>query len=510
MIATPKGKAVLYVRVSDARQVDNTSLASQEEICRRWCDAQGLRVERVFVERGESAKSTNRTEFQAMFRYLEGAPKGTISHLVVYKFDRFSRDSDDGAAYRMILRSLKIAMRSATETTDDSPAGRLMVSVLGATAQFDNETRAERALNGMKNSLERGRWQWPAPTGYLIGGKPGPSLVPDPERGPMIKRLFELVATGEHTKASALATVTALGLRSKKGAPLTKETIRKMLVNPVYAGEMLVKKWGRSVPGDFEPLISRELFDRVSVILAGRAPAHVAHKREREDFPLRGWLLCPKCGLPVTASLSTGKLGKKFGYYRCHRVKGHLNVRGTFVEDAFVALLFRLTPKPERMSLIQQVFRRSWKQRTQAALVDSADLRKELATQEARKSRILEQMADGHLAAGDFTALNKKTIATIVDLRERLSVSEANEVDVEAAIEYLTHLLWNTGIVWQTSHLHDKQSIQRRLFPDGLTYSKDGFGTPVTHSIYSLLGDDSVLEEGLVGREGLEPPTSCL
>ncbi len=113
-------KAILYVRVSHARQVENTSLAGQEDVCRRWCAANGLEVAKVFIERGESAKSTDRPEFQAMFRYLTTAAKDSISHLVVYKFDRFSRNTDDGAVYRLQLRRMGIALRSATEATDDT------------------------------------------------------------------------------------------------------------------------------------------------------------------------------------------------------------------------------------------------------------------------------------------------------------------------------------------------------------------------------------------------------
>jgi site-specific DNA recombinase len=314
-------KAIVYVRVSDSRQIENTSLDGQEKICREWCRTNGLEVSRVFIERGESAKSADRPEFQAMFRYLAAlAGRGSISHVVCYKFDRFSRNVEDGAVYRMELRKLGIALRSATEATDDSPAGKFLTTMLSAAGQFDNDTRAERTLTGMKNRLESGRWQWPAPTGYLSRSKSGPSLVIDTERGPLVARLFELVATGEHTKASALAAVTALGLRSRKGAALTQETIRKILINPLYAGEIFIKSWGKSVKGDYEPLVSRFVFDRVQSVLTERAPAQVPHVVEREDFPLRGLILCPDCLKPVTASLSTGKLGNKFGYYRCHRV----------------------------------------------------------------------------------------------------------------------------------------------------------------------------------------------
>ncbi len=90
-------KAIIYVRVSDSRQVENTSLDGQEKVCREWCRTNELEVSRVYVERGESAKSADRPEFQAMFRYLAQVAKGSTSHVVVYKFDRFSRNVKDGA-----------------------------------------------------------------------------------------------------------------------------------------------------------------------------------------------------------------------------------------------------------------------------------------------------------------------------------------------------------------------------------------------------------------------------
>ena len=177
------------------------------------------------------------------------------------------------------------------------------------------------------------------------------------------------------------------------------------------------------------------------------------HVRDRDDFPLRGWLLCPECGKPVTASISTGNLRNKYGFYRCHRAARHMNVRSQVVEDAFVDLLEHLTPKPERMELIERVFRDSWSARIQTAAVESTALRAQLAKAEARKRRVLEQMADGNLSPDDFATLNRSTVESIADLRQRLTLSESNVLDLDSAIEYLTHLLWNTSIVWQTSDL---------------------------------------------------------
>jgi hypothetical protein len=172
---------------------------------------------------------------------------------------------------------------------------------------------------------------------------------------------------------------------------------------------------------------------------------------------------------------------------------------------AFIELLERLTPKQEQMELIELVFRKAWVERAQTAVTDAVALRRELAKQQARKERVLGQMADGVLSAEDFTSLHKSTVKAVADLNERLAFAESDVLDLDSAIEYLTHLLWNTSLVWQTSDLQGKRRIQRRMFPEGLSYGETGFGTPVTHSIYTLLASDSMDEEVLVAPQGFSP-----
>ena len=86
-------------------------------------------------------------------------------------------------------------------------------------------------------------------------------------------------------------------------------------------------------------------------------------------------------------------------------------------------------------------------------------------------------MAEGLISAEDLRGVYEKTGLAIADLRVRLSASKSQVLDVDAAIEPLTHLLWNTSMVWQTSDLQGKQKIQRRVLPKGLRYAKTGFGT---------------------------------
>jgi DNA invertase Pin-like site-specific DNA recombinase len=59
-------KAVIYTRVSTEEQAKNLSLETQQRECRDYCERNGYTVDRVFEERGASAKTTVRPEFQAM------------------------------------------------------------------------------------------------------------------------------------------------------------------------------------------------------------------------------------------------------------------------------------------------------------------------------------------------------------------------------------------------------------------------------------------------------------
>ena len=103
-------RAVLYVRVSTADQVDNYSLETQEKECRRYCERQGLVVDRIFREEGESAKTVNRTQLQEMLRYLgSNAKKREITSVVVYRVDRLAREVGGHHTIKAALGTLQIS-----------------------------------------------------------------------------------------------------------------------------------------------------------------------------------------------------------------------------------------------------------------------------------------------------------------------------------------------------------------------------------------------------------------
>jgi site-specific DNA recombinase len=286
--------AVIYVRVSTKEQTENLSLPTQLRACEEYCRRQGYQILERFHEEGESAKTTDRSQLQALLKYCR-IHKSKVHFVVVYNLTRFAREKYDHFALRALLKSLGISLRSATEPIDDTSTGKLMEGVLAAFAQFDNDVRSDRTRAGMRAALELGRWTFPAPLGYLNAPKwSSASLVHDPERAPLVRRTFEDLATGQYTKQEVIARATAAGLRSRKALALSPQSFGQMMRNPIYVGKVESPDYGVSVQGDFEPLV-----DEATVLpRAGRsrrscrggwaAPAEPSRLPPARVRPLRG------------------------------------------------------------------------------------------------------------------------------------------------------------------------------------------------------------------------------
>jgi hypothetical protein len=244
-----------------------------------------------------------------------------------------------------------------------------MEGVLAAFAQFDNDVRSDRTRAGMRAALELGRWTFPAPLGYLNAprwSKTG--LIYDPERGPLVRRAFEELATGNYTKQEVIARATEAGLRSRKGLRLSPQSFGQMMRNPIYVGRVESADYGVSTPGDFEPLVDEATFYRAQAVLDGRIVVAGPRQRNHPDFPLRGFVRCDICGRPLTGSWSKGRNGH-YAYYHCQRQCRAVNVSKTELEGVFADELALLQPTAGYMRLVKDRILHVWeldgrKQRT--------------------------------------------------------------------------------------------------------------------------------------------------
>ncbi len=126
-------RAVIYCRVSTKDQVENLSLSSQKQRCEEYCQRHGWDVAACFIEKGESAKTTQRTELGKLRAYCK-ENKGRVDFVIVHSVSRFARKGYDRFSLKMELMRLGISLRSVTEPIDESPEGQFMEGVLAACA----------------------------------------------------------------------------------------------------------------------------------------------------------------------------------------------------------------------------------------------------------------------------------------------------------------------------------------------------------------------------------------
>src|SRR4051812_29086669 len=501
--------AVIYVRVSTKEQTENLSLATQLKACENYCERQGFQVLARFREEGESAKTADRTELQKLLQFCR-KNKGSVQFVVVFNLTRFARDKYDHFALRAHLKSLGISLRSATEPIDDTSTGKLMEGMLAAFAQFDNDVRSERTRGGMKAALELGRWTFLAPLGYLNAPRStGKSLVPDPERAPLVRRAFQDFATGRVTKHEVRQNVNALGLTTRRGKPVPSQTFDAMLRNRAYIAQIDVRDFGISTRGDFEPLVSEKIFFRVQAILDGRLEITGPRERNDPDFPLRGYVCCESCGKPLTASWSKGR-SDYYAYYHCRRRCRAVNISKAKLEELFVDELARLQPTAGFMRLVKDRVLHVWREM-------KSDAAQRIAEMERKQKAIREK-----LDRLDQAFLFERTIDIDTydrhrdKLREELTLaqmdrhsSELEEMDVEGILAFAERVLPSASNLWVQSSFAQKQRLQQVFFPDGVRFDgKRLVGTGTTLPVFNYLSPVSEQEKELVDQTGIEPVTS--
>jgi len=150
---------------------------------------------------------------------------------------------------------------------DDTSAGKLAANMLGAFNQYFSDSLSEKTKFRMQAAVKAGRFVWKAPIGYTnpkTGA--GSTIKVGPERAPLIRKGFELMSGGNHHADDVLRTITALGLRTVRGAVLPRQTWHSALRNPIYAG--WVKSGDLLVRGTHPPVVTQEVFDAVQEVIA--------------------------------------------------------------------------------------------------------------------------------------------------------------------------------------------------------------------------------------------------
>lgn len=340
----------LYVRLSKEdekkegqKEEASESIQNQLSLLTAFSKKHGLDVFDTYIDDGWSGTNFDRPNFQRMLAAIEA---GKVNMVVTKDLSRLGRDyiltghymeryfPEHRVRYISLLDGIDTGVESAVN--DITPFRAIMNDMYAKDIS--------KKISSVKHDKQR--------RGLFIGGKPvygyrmHPTeknrIVPDEEAASVVRRIFGMALEGISCRQIA-ARLNAEGLPTPAtyaGLPVARpgpysglwsgERIAGILKNETYIGNMVqgrskkisykTKKCLKQKPKDWiivagthEPVIGKETFDQVQMLLSSRR-----HTRSRTyDFPLKGLIFCHECGYPLAVINRKNAKGEDVLYFVC-------------------------------------------------------------------------------------------------------------------------------------------------------------------------------------------------
>ncbi|WP_257064360.1 recombinase family protein [Priestia megaterium] len=356
--------AGIYARASTMKQGD--TIEHQVQMIHEYSKRLEIKVtfdeKFVYKDEGESGFKTTLLQRPSMKQLLEDIESGLVDIVFFKGISRFARNSGEAiqTANRLIQKGVRVI--SVEESYDSDVSDPTFFQMYAVLAEAESRKTSVRVSLGNKQKARNGLWTSSvAPMGYskvkdlkdkelkekLLGeGKHPHSLYPDPNNSDIIRKIFDLYVNQGFGRKKIVNWINSQGVKTAFGNVVRDITIKRMLMNPVYVGDIVygktryqyidsddgLRKIQKVVDIDKEdwaicenahpPLIEREVFMKAQRLIKQKEKAYNSGRRfNNAKHPLTGLLKCSLCGAPMICQKRTNK--KKDGtkleyrYYVC-------------------------------------------------------------------------------------------------------------------------------------------------------------------------------------------------
>ena len=466
---------VIYCRVSSKEQIEGTSLESQRVACEDYARSHNVNILKVFVEQGESAKFADRTQLLELVNFCRDN-KGKVQALLVWKIDRFARNVGDHFNIKAILLKYGVRVVSVTEPIDANPEGRLMETILAGFAQFDNDIRAMRTVQGMQRKLQEGIFPWGPPLGYRSAQQNGEKkIVPDAPDKPLfglLRKAWQTFASGAYTKAEIGRLMKSWGVHTRRGTPIGNQSLDQLFRNPYYAG-ILVDPWShKEYPGRHVPMVSKQDFAQVQLVMSKRS-RRFPHQKERPEFPLRGQVRCPSCRQYMTGSFSRGR-SERYAYYHCNRQKcgDRTSYTTESVHEEFRMLLDAIAPKPELIPKLKDLVVQAAEEHLSLSKASQARRKTHRKQLERQLQELIAMRADRLITNNEFLTHKALLDEKRFSLESATETARVNVAAIRDNLDEISKPLTHLPETWQALPILFQRRFHRLVLPVGFVYGE--------------------------------------
>lgn len=472
-------KAVIYVRVSSKEQKqEGYSIPAQKKLLADYARAKGFKIAKEF-EDDETAKSAGRTGFGQMVEYLKKNPE--INTILVEKTDRLYRNFKDYVIIEDLGATVYLVKENEVIGRNASSHQKFIhgIKVLMAKNYIDN--LSEEIRKGYNQKAEDGIYPSSTlPIGYKLG-KDGDKTVPvvDEENKELVIKIYEYYATGRYSLVSLINKVKADGLfvpdRLPKGIRLksiSQSTAHRILRNVFYYGDFMWK--GQIRKGTHTPLVSKELWDRVQIIL-NKSEGKGEPKYNTLPFAFKGLLVCGECGRTITAEHKTKPSGREYNYYRCTRFGTNckqLAVREEDLEEQIVEALDGLKMPQEAVDYVAEGLKQSLYLKRNTEDKTRQKLEEEKSKLQNRLDRLYEDKLDGVVSQEFYGQKSEEYSARIKELDSHISQYTHADLDYYDFGNKTLELAKKASVLYKNANPEEKRELLGFLLSDSVLFNK--------------------------------------
>ena len=425
LTSTPK-RALLYLRVSSKEQMDTAididpdgnSIATQRELCEQKATVLDADVVHEFVERGASAKTTDkRPVFREMLAFL--LEHRDIDYVIVYMRSRAFRNHFDAAIVGRQLEQIGVRLVSVKEDFGEGPHAVAMEGFTDIMNGLQNTLSGLDIQVKLRHKAINGGTIGATKLGYLnvrveYEGRMINTVQLDTDRAPLVRKAWELYASGDYTLERLEATMADMGLTARANCRWPERLVsfkwyHRMLKDPYYLGYVVYK--GELYPGRHDPLVSQELFDRVQDVMNVRSQPG---QRDRvHQHYLKGALFCDRCERHERTSRlvytkSRGRNGQYYNYFFCRgRQDGLCDLPYLSVDQVEEAVgdYYATLQLPAGFTAdVRKLLESTMAEEQSSVRAMHASLTRRLKDLDVKEERLLDLAADGELPQAKIKA----------------------------------------------------------------------------------------------------------
>lgn len=318
-------RAAIYTRISSDPTGQRAGVTRQLDDCLALAERLGWTVVDSFDDNDISAfNGKTRPGFEAM---LDAISRGEIGAIICWHPDRLYRSLKDLVRLLDVSAGIDIRTVNGGDLDLSTSTGRMLATIIGSVSTNEVEHKAERRkrANAQRRAAGKFNTEGYRPFGYTSDG-----ALMEPE-ATALRQAARDVKTGRSLRSIALDW-NAQGITTSRGKKWTNLRLRRVLMNPTYAGLVTYQdkvigegKWESLWDKDFHYALCAFLTDE------SRRPA-VSFERK---YVGSGIYRCGKCGNPLYAQRRQGS--EHSVSYIC-RASAHLG-RSVAPLDAFVETL---------------------------------------------------------------------------------------------------------------------------------------------------------------------------